>query len=164
MALKIVRAWRRFTPEASGNSTLPAEEQVGCEYRTMTVGDVFRVQEDTGVDMTRMQSQGTDLVSMKVNWDLMEYILSKYTRDWKGIEVDGVAVGDAKQIVESVGMSQMGLFAEVVGVIVTESMGVGDEAKNLVGQSGPESSGFISTADPASPSNSSPPETAAAAG
>jgi len=164
MALKIVRAWRRYAPEANGNAALPQEQQVSCEYRTMTVGDVFRVQEDTGVDMTRMQSQGTDLVSMKVNWDLMEYILSKYTRDWKGVEVDGVAVGDAKQIIESVGMSQMGLFAEVVGIIVSESMGGADEAKNLVGQSGPESSGFISTADPASPSNSSPPETAAATG
>ena len=164
MALKIVRAWRRFTPEANGNNALPQDEQVSCEYRTMTVGDVFRVQEDTGVDMTQMQSGGTSLVSLKVNWDLMEYVLSKYTRDWKGIEVDGVAVGDAKHIVESVGMAQMSMFAEVVGVIVSESMGVGDEAKNSAGQLGPESSDSATTADPALPSSSSPPETVAAAG
>ena len=164
MALKITRSWQRYVPEHDGNRALSPEEQVSCEYRTMTIGDVFKIQDESGVDLAQLQEGGASVTAFKVHWSLIEYVVSKYTQAWAGVTIDGEPIAAGKDIAAAVGMPGMPMLAEVVGVVVSQSMGTVDEEKNSVGQSAPEISVSATTADPASPSSSSQPATAVAAG
>jgi len=165
MALKIIRAWRKYVPTHGGNADLPKAEQVSCEYRTMSVGDVMKIQEDSGVDMAKLGDAGqAPMDVVRINWNLVEYVLTKYSQAWANVEIDGEPVSDSGAIVKAMGMTHMLIFGEVAGVIMSESMGAEAEEKNSAGQSEPESLGSGSTAGPALPSSSSSPETAVATG
>lgn len=165
MALKLNRSWRPFVPEWAGNTMLPRLEQIRLKYRTLTVEDVFRAQEEVDIDLLSAQEiTRQDMKSQKKYWDFMRHVVSKYTSDWEGVEVDGEPVTDGGAIAADISMGSMDLFGEVVTRIIGESLGTAGEAKNSNGQSAPESSGSGTTAVPALPSNSRPPETVAVPG
>jgi len=161
MALKLSRAWKTLVPSWDGNDQLPRGEQVRLQYRTLTVEDVFRAQEEVDVDLLQAQTITQPSTSQRQYWKFMRYLLERYTQEWEGVEVDGKALATGAEVAEAAGMSSMGLFGEIVGRIVSESTGTEDEAKNSDGQSAPESSGSATTASAASPNSSEMPATAA---
>ena len=148
MPLKLNRLWREFVPR--WNLTSGIEGEVRLKYRTLTVEDVFRAQEEVDIDLLMPQGiTQQDIKTQRKYWNFIRYVLSNYTTEWEGIELDGVAVTDGKTIVASAGMDSIDLFGEIVTKIVGESLGTVQEAKNSDGQSEPESSGSGTTADPA---------------
>lgn len=163
MPLKLNRSWREFVP--AWNDTANIEGQVRLKYRTLTVEDVFRAQEEVDIDLlTPQEITKQNVKTQRKYWNFIRYVLTNYTSEWDGIEVDGVPVTDGKTIADSAGMDSMDLFGEVVTKIVGESLGTAQEAKNSAGQSEPVSLASGSTADPASLEDSRMPETAAAPG
>jgi len=155
MALKITRAWQPFTPTAMGNADLPEAEQISCEYKTMTVDDVFATQDELDVDVMMDQEEGKqDPRTQKKNWGLMKHIVGAYTNNWQGIEVDGEAITEGEAVASNIGMDAMELLGEVVNVIVSGSEGTEDEAKNSDGQSEPPNSESATTAESVLPEDS----------
>lgn len=165
MALRLIRAWREIVPHWNGNDLLPKGEQIRLRYRTLTVEDVFRAQEEIGINLMAVQDLSVqDLETQAKYWRFMRHVLAKYTSEWSGVEADGAALSDGGAVADNIGMGAMDLMGEVVNQIVSESMGTEAEAKNSAGQSVPESSGSGTTAESASPLDSSELATAAAAG
>lgn len=162
MALKLSRSWRDFVPEWEDNRDLPRSEQVSLQYRTMTVDDVFRAQEEVSIDLLQVQTiTQQDMQTQKKYWQFMRYLIEQYTQNWKGVDDDGNPLTTGEEVAAAAGMGSMDLFAEIVSRIVSQSMGTETEAKNFAGQSAPESSDFVLTVATASQGNSKPQETAA---
>ena len=131
MALSFSRQEQRFIPEWNGNRDLPETEQISVAFRPLTVGDMFAVQHETKVNMFGGFGLDTnDADSMERYWGLLKHVLSKYTSDYRNIEVDGVQLTKADEVAEAIAARHMPLLAEVFNHLVIVSAGTEEQAKN----------------------------------
>ena len=142
MALKFSRFDQIFVPKWKGNRELPEMEQIQVSYRTMTVEDVFSVQRETKVNLLG----GMDLNLSQVGawdkyWELIKFVIEKYTSTWQNIEVDGRALTESKEITSDIKAIGLNLLAEVFQQVVSASMGTEEDEKNLSAEPVPVNSG-----------------------
>jgi len=146
VGLTIKREGRVFVPTWNGN--LAEDEQIRCKYRTLTMGDMLEVQRTVDVNLfTGIQVDMEDRESVEKQWDLIKYVLDKYTSDWEAINVDGTPLTMGEQVTNGLQANHLELLAEVFAKILQDSLGTGDESKNSDAESEPLNSGSVTTVE-----------------
>lgn len=164
MALNLTGV-RRFVPAADGNRDLPEDLRISLEILPLRVRDMLEVQRlirDLGADFAAAIGSDADPVKTERLWSAMEGIITKHTRDWRGVTIDGRAAVEPAEVLSACGLDQVELMSEVAREIIDSGRGTAGEAKNSASPPGPSDSGSGMTALPASPPEDSGSATAAA--
>lgn len=150
MALKLFKS-NTFVPVWEGNDKLPQEEQIRVNYQSLTVNDMFAVQRETKTNLFSPQAiTPEDSTSMEKNWELMKFVLERYTTHWQGIQCDGVSVTDPKAVIAIMSAACLTMLSEVYAHILSTSNLTETEAKNSGAGYAPASMASSSTVSPAS--------------
>jgi len=142
MALKISRKPRIYVPTWNSNRDLPLDEQISAEYRTLSIEDVFTVQQKTDLNlMSGFNLSRDDPDSIRDYWKLVRWVLEHYVDAWKGIFADGIELIKSVDVIAALGTGQMDLLGEVFTEILRDSSGTETDVKNLQSESGQTSAG-----------------------
>ncbi len=161
MALKLFKA-NTFVPTWEGNDKLSPGEQIRVDYQTLTVNDMFAVQRETKTNLFSPQAiTPEDPSSMEKNWELMKFVLERYTTHWQGVQCDGIPITDPKTVVAAMSAACLTLLSEVYAHILSASSLTETEAKNSSAGYAPASEVLSSTAPPVSVTDTSASATAA---
>jgi len=150
MALKISKKPRTYIPEWNGNRDLPEADQISFQYRTLSIEDVFTVQNKTSINlMGGFKLDQEDSQSVNNYWTMVRWVLEHYVDSVKGIIVDDAELTNPVDVIAVLGTGQMDLLGEVFTQILQESSGKEVEAKNSQSESAPaseDSDGLVESA------------------
>jgi len=151
MALNISPNGLIYIPKWNDNKECEPAEQIRCKYSTLTMRDIVTIGNETGINLlSGVSFVHSDPEILAKHWDLMKYVLEKYTTDYENVLIGGEAITTGDGIAEKLPAKESGLAMEVFAFVVNESLGTGGQAKNSEAESEPENSGSASTADSAS--------------
>ena len=150
MALILSRKERTFVPVWQGNDQLPEGEQIQLDPHTLTVGDMFALQRETGVNLLGgLEVDIQNVEAMEQYWKMLQAVLGDYTSNYKNIEVDGVEVTEPGKVLELLQVNHMELLAEIFNYVIAQSTGSNAEAKNSDTPSEPTKEESVTTAQAA---------------
>jgi len=136
MALKISKAPRTFVPLWKGNRDLPVDEQISAVYRTLSIEDVFTVQQKTSTNlMAGFKLDREDPQSISDYWRLVRWVVEGFVDGWKNIVVDSIELTKSVDVIAALGTGHMELLGEVFGQVMQDSSGTETESKNSVSES-----------------------------
>lgn len=140
MALKLKSRTEKFIPTWEGNDQLPPEEQIAVTFRRMTVGDYFKLQQDTGTNlMAGITVDPNDVESMGKHWRFIETVLVQQQAVFTGVEIDGKAITGAKEVADCLQVVHLPLLAEIANKILMLAAPSEDDVKNSGAGSEPPS-------------------------
>ncbi len=130
MAVRISKD-RVYIPTWKNNHQLPIDEQIRVKYHSVTVDDMFEIQRQTKVNLFAPKATVVeDPDSMEKHWELMKFVLGKYTTSWHGVEEDGITLTDPKDVLAAMGVDCLDLLSEVYGQVIASSSVTPTDAKN----------------------------------
>lgn len=161
MALKLSLSQRTYVPEWEANREKCATEQIRVIYAPLTVEEFFAVQQELQVNLMSPQ-EGETIEALTKRFAVMRYVVALKVKAWENVELDGEPV-TTEQLFAVLHPTQMGLLAEVYGMLLSVATGSEEQAGNLSAPSVPASEGSASPAVSAGGTASTSSATATAA-